>query len=74
MFVGNSFVIFMSKTIFEIGCWVVIVTLYEGFKITFNNVRNNLFVRVFFRSCSNNYVFLSNHVYSFSNIIKYNCD
>ena len=28
----------------------------------------------FFRSCTNNYLFLSNHVYSFSNNIKYSCD
>ena len=41
MLVGNSytrFVIFLAKTIFEIGCWAAIMTRYEVFKTIINSL------------------------------------
>ena len=52
MLVANNyicfFVIFLVKTIFEIGCWAAIVTRHEEFKTTFSSiVQKNEFVHAF---------------------------
>ena len=72
MLVGHHytrFVIFMAKTFFEIGCWAALVPRYEVLKTTISSlVQKNQFVHAFTdRARTVNYIFLSDHVYSFSN-------
>ena len=72
MLVGHNytrFVIFLAKTFFEIGCWAALVPRYEVLKTTISSlVQNNQFVHAFTdRILLINYVFISDHVYSFSN-------
>ena len=51
MLVGHNytrFVLFLAKTIFEIGCWAALVTRYEVFKTTvISLVQKKLFVHAF---------------------------